>query len=331
MTWVAERPYGKIYRAFWTDPEITRLTTGRKVLLLYYFTAPHGNMAGLYHAPFKTTSDQTGLRLPTVKYWTLRELDRWVSYDLATSEILVHNGARANVGDLLTSKDKRRTSIERQLAVTHSERLRRLFVDLYTDWEMKVPINKEERSPFPKPLKDHTQGPSKGHTDGPPRGMGKSVAVAGAGAGTEILTVASQPRSNNTPDGPSDGELMGLVRTFLYSPNGKAPPGYNDARDITVIRRLRKAGYSGYDIADAIEGVRLLCNRGELGRKKPGEKLTMRALYNTRHGVRPLLAQAQEAVHQAQKRAPTTAVRADPEHIGASIARVLDAQKPARQ
>ena len=53
---------------------------------------------------------------------------------------------------------------------------------------------------------------------------------------------------------------------------------------------------------DAIEGVRLMCDAGELGRKKAGEKLTMRALYNTGHGVRPLLYQAQERVYKQQQR-----------------------------
>ena len=120
---------------------------------------------------------------------------------------------------------------------------------------------------------------------------------------------------------------MGLVRQHLYVPDGKAPLGYNDARDFTIIRRLRNH-LSGFEIADAIEGVRLLCDRGELGRKKPGEKLTMRALYNTGHGVRPLIAQAQEALHQSLKRAPVAStVGHGPERVGDAVQRILDAHK----
>lgn len=329
MTWVAERPYTRLYRAFFTDPQITRLTIGQKLLLVYYFGAPQGNMIGLYHAPFEITATQTGLMVPTVKNWTLYQLTHWVTYDLGTREILVHNGARANVGPL-PWKDLRRKAIERLLVSTHSARLRALFLDLYADWGLEMPIDKGKgRS---------SEGPSKAlqrTSEGPP----SAVAVAVAGAGTERHSVASQPghapRSNTNPDGPTDGELMGLVRTFLYRPNGKAPAGYNDGRDMTVIRALREQGFSGFDIADAIEGVRLLCNRGELGRKKPGEKLTMRALYNTGHGVRPLFAQAQEAaIKAATHRQPSTSTTRGGEHVADSVARVLDAldaHKPAGQ
>lgn len=145
----------------------------------------------------------------------------------------------------------------------------------------------------------------------------------------EKSSAATQPgdaRSNGTGD-LTDGQLMGLVRTHLYVPNGKAPPGYSDGRDVKIIRGLRKQRLTGYQIADAIEGVRLLCDRGELGRKKPGEKLTMRCLYNTGHGVRPLLFQAQEAVYEASKARerrtfPTEKPKA-PEHLGAILDRLV--------
>lgn len=135
------------------------------------------------------------------------------------------------------------------------------------------------------------------------------------------------PRADNTAT-LTDGELMGLVRQHLYVPDGKAPRGYNDGRDVTVIRALRKCGLTGYQIADAIEGVRLMCDAGELGRKKPGEKLTMRALYNTGHGVRPLLYQAQEVVYKRQNQRPDLSGSNDPkshapEHIGATLDRLV--------
>lgn len=131
-------------------------------------------------------------------------------------------------------------------------------------------------------------------------------------------SVASQP-GQYAPDDMTDGQLMGLVRLHLYVPDGRAPKGYRDGRDVTIIRALRRAGLSGLQIADAIEGVRLLCDRGELGRKRPREKLTMRALYHTGHGVRPLLYQAQEALHRAaaaRPPAPRVAPPAAPAHIG---------------
>jgi len=115
---------------------------------------------------------------------------------------------------------------------------------------------------------------------------------------------------------------MGLVRQHLYVPDGKAPKGYSDGRDVQIIRALRKQRLTGYQIADAIEGVRLMCEAGELGKKRPGEKLTMRALYGTGHGVRPLLFQAQEAVYRSHRPERPVPPKA-PTHIGASVTDVL--------
>ena len=114
-------------------------------------------------------------------------------------------------------------------------------------------------------------------------------------------SVASQPAAPNGKHDLTDGQLMGLVREHLYRPDGKAPRGYHDGRDVKIIRALRKQRLSGHQIADAIEGLRVMCDAGELGKKQPGEKLTMRALYNTGHGVRPLLYQAQEAAINAHR------------------------------
>ena len=139
---------------------------------------------------------------------------------------------------------------------------------------------------------------------------------------------ASQPgdaRSNGTGD-LTDGQLMGLVRLHLYVPDGKAPKGYSDGRDVQIIRALRKQRLTGYQIADAIEGVRLMCEAGELGKKRPGEKLTMRCLFNTGHGVRPLLFQAQEAVYEKSKARERRTFPADPkppEAIGSILDRFV--------
>jgi len=98
---------------------------------------------------------------------------------------------------------------------------------------------------------------------------------------------------------------MGLVRTHLYVPDGKPPAGENGARDVSVIRALRSRRLTGYDIAAAIEGLALLRERGDLDWLRPGTKCTMRALYNTRTGVRPVLFRAQEKApkHSACRRA----------------------------
>jgi hypothetical protein len=119
------------------------------------------------------------------------------------------------------------------------------------------------------------------------------------------------------------GQLLGLVREKLYVPDGKPPPGWTIARCASVIKRLLNQGYSSNDVADAIEGIALMRDAGELDWCARGDKLTMRALYGTRHGVRPLLPQAQETLYQRAKR-PTPAVRqGTPEHISAMLGKIL--------
>jgi hypothetical protein len=157
--------------------------------------------------------------------------------------------------------------------------------------------------------------------------------------GTEVQSIREQSAVASQPAAPvgdlTDGQLMGFVRQHLYVPDGKAPTGYSDGRDVKIIRALRQGGLSGYQIADAIEGVRLMCEAGELGRKRPGEKLTMRALYHTGHGVRPLLFQAQEAVYQRAKgraspNAHPLATPKGPEHISATLEGLIP-PKPGRE
>jgi hypothetical protein len=93
-----------------------------------------------------------------------------------------------------------------------------------------------------------------------------------------------------------------MVREYLYVPDGQPPAGWSVGRCGSILKRLMNQGYSSNDLEDAIEGLALMRDRGELDWCTPRTKLTMKALYNTRHGVRPLLAQAQETLHGTLKR-----------------------------
>lgn len=133
----------------------------------------------------------------------------------------------------------------------------------------------------------------------------------------------ARPRVDNDGAGhtPTDdlttSELMGLVRKHLYIPDGKAPDGEDGGRCVTVIQALRKARYSGYEVAAAIEGLALLRDHGELDWLLPGTKCTMRALYNTRTGVRPVFMLAQETAHKhAARRRPDEAKGSGMQAIG---------------
>lgn len=116
---------------------------------------------------------------------------------------------------------------------------------------------------------------------------------------TATQSVNRAGRSADRRQDVTDGQLMQAVRRFLYIPDGQPPTGYDDGRCMQVIRALRKQRYSGPDILTAIEGLAILRDRGDLDWLPPGAKSTMRALYNTRSGVRPVFMLAQEAAFKA--------------------------------
>jgi hypothetical protein len=149
-------PYAKVVRAFWTDPEIRALPGGQQRLLLYYISAPQGNMAGLYYQPFELTARDLRLSVTSVKRWTLHFLSTWVTYDLATAEVLVHNAARYAVdkgaSEPLLETDNRHKGMLKQVLAAHSLKLRRRFAELYADWPVGRAVNgapKGLRSPSP--------------------------------------------------------------------------------------------------------------------------------------------------------------------------------------
>lgn len=87
------------------------------------------------------------------------------------------------------------------------------------------------------------------------------------------------------------GSCMAAVRMFLYAPDGKPPAGWDESRDASIIQRLLARGESVSTISDAIEGIRIAVNHGQLSDwtppARPGDKLTMRILYHTKSGVLP--------------------------------------------
>lgn len=127
----------------------------------------------------------------------------------------------------------------------------------------------------------------------PREGREDSVAVTVAVTGTVTGANCSAPAAP---------ELMDLVRQYFYAPDGTCPTDWSEVRERSVLSALM-AKYSTGDIADAIEGAAILRDYpGQYGERidwlEKGVKLTLRALYNTRSGVRPLFGQAVEACHR---------------------------------
>lgn len=74
------------------------------------------------------------------------------------------------------------------------------------------------------------------------------------------------------------GLLMGVVRECFYVPDSRCPDGYDDGRDMSILRYWLDKGGDPDDIEAAIRGTALMRDRGELGYVEPDEKLTLRIL-----------------------------------------------------
>ncbi len=172
-----------------------------------------------------------------------------------------------------------------------------------------------------KEVQSNSTGNSTGTCNASPAG---SVANAtGAGRRVEKSTTpangerrdrsALPPPSSAPASDWTNSRLMGLVRDHLYTPDRKAPAGYDDGRDMGIIQDLQQyAKYSRGRIANAIQGLALLRDQGQLrnaqGEVVPrGTKLTMRYLYHTELGVRDLFGLAEDtflATLQAPREPP---------------------------
>ena len=156
--------YSRVRRTFWTDPDIKRvLSAEQKALLLYFITSPHANMIGLYHCPLEYAAAEVGLDVDAVREWVAGPLSRFLSYDPATDEVLVHNYARHQIADTLKPEDKRMRRVVAELASIHSKDLVRRFLELYADWS--IPFEAPSEAPS-KPLRRPFEAPSKGHPRG---------------------------------------------------------------------------------------------------------------------------------------------------------------------
>lgn len=153
-------------------------------------------------------------------------------------------------------------------------------------WAKQQPCHRtEQHSTLPDPLDN-------GAVTVPPRVNAVAVTVAVTDTGTNYSASAAPERE----------ELWTAIRTHLYSPDGTPPTGWEESRDASILRALQ-AKHSASDILAAIEGVAVLRDfPGRYGDPvdwlKAGDKVTLRALYNTRSGVCPLFSLAVAACHR---------------------------------
>ena len=78
--------------------------------------------------------------------------------------------------------------------------------------------------------------------------------------------------------------LLKLVREHLWKPDGKPPAAWDERREGSVLKRLL-VHRSVSQIEVAILGLAQLRDSGQVDWLKPGDKVTCRALYNSRSGT----------------------------------------------
>lgn len=175
-----------------------------------------------------------------------------------------------------------------------------------------------EHPNVPRPKDAGKDGSKDGRKDTFAPSLPPSPAVA--------VAVASALRTTTTaPTAPAQAEraeLWTLIRRCLYVPDGSPPADWDESRDGSILRELSKH-HTPIEIAAAIEGLAILRDRPGQGADtvswlKSGEKITLRALYNSRSGVLQMFAIATQAYWRSVNERPRD-VRSEPE----SIARVL--------
>jgi len=131
----AVRAYGKVTPRFWTGPTGRRIRAAgpaAQVVALYLLTCPHANMLGLYYMPLPYVGHETGLS-PAVVDDALAALvaGGFCRYDADTEFVWVIEMARYQVGERLSSRDKRVAGVARALAGLPENPFKAPFVERY--------------------------------------------------------------------------------------------------------------------------------------------------------------------------------------------------------
>lgn len=95
--------------------------------------------------------------------------------------------------------------------------------------------------------------------------------------------------------------LFPLIRAHLWHPDGKPPSGWDERREGSVLKRLL-AHRTVSQLEVAILGLAALRDAGLVDWLRPGDKVTCRALYNTRSGVSQMFEMATTHYWATQRR-----------------------------
>src|SRR5882757_8849358 len=107
-----------IVPTFWTRGSGKKLR-GKKsaqLLALYFMSSPHSHYAGLYYEPVISILHETGLTKEEFEE-ALGQISEIALYDAEESLVYLPEGARHQIGEVMSIKDNKRRAVLSQLQV----------------------------------------------------------------------------------------------------------------------------------------------------------------------------------------------------------------------
>lgn len=160
------RAHAAVRPEFWTRGSGKRLrgNPAAQVLACYLMTSPHTNMVGIFHLAIPIMVHETGLSTEQVA-GALRVLaeEDFAHYDDEEELVYLPAGARTQIGESMSRRDKRHAQVWRQIDALGAHRFASLFRDRYGS-----PFQAPSK-PLPSPSEGAAHGASGGE-EAPPKG-----------------------------------------------------------------------------------------------------------------------------------------------------------------
>jgi hypothetical protein len=290
--------YGKVLEREWEDALVVALPDADYRVYQYLKSNRHRSLSGVYYLPIVTAAHELQRPAEVVELALYHRLRGLVTYDPATSEVFVHCLAADNMGcapytpltKTRKGEDGRIRGIIKGLGQVRSAGLKHFFLTTYAAWDLGVPL------PDVAPVEEAGQLTLVQQGEGaptppltPPLGP-----VAVSSSSKQVTDSSSSADRSNDLSGKPGGffdrqehreaaQLMPMVRRHLYV-DGVPPVGYTEGRDFEILAELlRETPIENLEVA--IEGIAMMRDAGELEWVRPREKLTVRILRNTKHGL----------------------------------------------
>jgi hypothetical protein len=138
------RDYSKVSPKFWignTGKKIRACGYEAQIMAMYLLTCHHANMLGLYYLPKTYICNDTGIPMEGACK-ALKSLSEvgFCSYDEATEMVWVHEMAAYQIGDQLSSNDKRCAGVQNEYNGLPENRHLQAFFERYADaYHLKAP------------------------------------------------------------------------------------------------------------------------------------------------------------------------------------------------